>query len=288
MLTSKKYVIIFLLPALALLFFNSIAPTLYALWLSLNVYYLIAVAPPKFAAFGMYLQVLRDAMVQSSLGRTFLFTFLCLAVEVPLGIGIALLVTSDVRGRNFIKTLMAVPILLPAIVVGAIWFLMTLPGRGILPYMLSYLGIDLDLGNHAEQAFAMTVIMDAWHWAPFLALLFAAGIASIPVEYYRSALVDGAGPFMRFRYIILPGIRPVLVLGLMLRTMDAFKIFDEVWFLTGGGPGTATRYASIHLVRLVLAEWNMGAGAALSLILLYLALMISLFIFWIATGLRRE
>ncbi len=136
------------------------------------------------------------------------------------------------------------------------------------------IGVDYNIGVNATQAFATTVFMDVWHWTPFVILTFMAGLASLPKDPYEASLVDGANRWQTFRYITLPLLRPVILTTLFIRIMDTFRVFDEVWMLTSGGPGTATRFVSIHLVREVLRSMNYGYSSAMSLFLLYLTIVI--------------
>lgn len=123
------------------------------------------------------------------------------------------------------------------------------------------------------QAFFTTVLVDIWHWTPFVVLTFMAGLSALPKQPYEAALVDGANRWQVFRYITIPLLKPVILTTLFIRIMDTFRVFDEVWMLTSGGPGTATRYVSIHLVRLVLQSMEYGYSSAMSLFLLYLTIV---------------
>jgi multiple sugar transport system permease protein len=161
------------------------------------------------------------------------------------------------------------------IAVGATWRLLTVPGLGPVPYYLDrWFDIDLRLGMFADQAFLTTVVMDIWHWTPLVTLTMLAGLAGLPKEPFEQAQVDGANRFQIFWHITLPMLRPVILTTVFIRLMDAMRTVDEVWMLTGGGPGTATRYIGLHIWRVVFPKTDYGYGAAMSLLTLYITIVL--------------
>lgn len=265
---------IYLIPALFLLLWNSIIPTLYVAWASTQRWYLTGLTI-TYVGLENYYRVLKDPTFIFSLGRTFTFMIICIAIEIVFGIVVAFLLLEQFRGNKLLQSVISIPFMIPPIAIGATWKLMLLPGRGPVPYLLSSIaGVNFDITTNGLHAFLAVIIMDVWHWTPFVALFIGAALSAVPLEYVESATVDGAKSYMRFRYVILPMIKQQLLLVILLRAMDLFRIFDEVWFLTGGGPGTATSFISIYLIRQILAEWNVGAGSVSSLVLLYVTLML--------------
>ncbi|HDN84663.1 MAG TPA: sugar ABC transporter permease, partial [Candidatus Aerophobetes bacterium] len=172
--------------------------------------------------------------------------------------------------------------------IGSIWVLMTNPDIGPLPYILHKFGIDYNIGVNAKQAFFTVVFMDIWHWTPFVTLTLLAGLTSFPKEPFEAAKVDGANKWQTLRYITLPLLTPVILTMLFIRIMDTFRIFDEVWMLTGGGPGTATRFVSIDVVRRVLVSTDYGYGSSMSVFLLYLTIVMCWLLLNIISIARRE
>ncbi|MEM2122939.1 MAG: sugar ABC transporter permease, partial [Candidatus Bathyarchaeia archaeon] len=229
----------------------------------------------EYIALGNFRTLVFDYDTLTSLRKGLVFSIICLAIQIPLGLAIALLLNRDFKGKSIFRTLLALPLAIAPIAIGCIWLLMTHPEFGVLPYFAKLFNFNYNIGTSSPQAFATTILMDTWHWTPFVAFVLAASIAALPREPFESATVEGASGWQQFRYLMFPMLRAPLLLVILIRFMDAFRIFDEVWMLTSGGPGQATYYVSIHLVRVVLATWEMGFGSALSLFLLYVTIIIS-------------
>ncbi|MCB0086257.1 MAG: sugar ABC transporter permease, partial [Caldilineaceae bacterium] len=176
----------------------------------------------------------------------------------------------------FFRTIHALPIMVAPIAVGAVWRLLVIPGFGPVPFFLDrWFDIEYNIGTYTSHAFFTTVIMDVWHWTPLVTLTMLAGIQQIPDIYYEAARIDGANRWQIFRYITIPMLMPVILTTTFIRIMDALRIVDEVWMLTGGGPGSATRYAGIHIWRVVFPQTDYGYGSAMSLLVLYFTIVLS-------------
>jgi glycerol transport system permease protein len=172
--------------------------------------------------------------------------------------------------------LMALPLLIPWNVVGAMWNIFALPDIGLLGYGLNnWLGIDYNYTQQPLAAWFTIVLMDVWHWTSLVVLLAYAGLISIPDAYYQAAKIDGARPWAVFRYIQLPKMKRVLTIAVLLRFMDSFNIYTEISVLTGGGPGNSTTLLSIDLVKIALGQFDLGRAAAMSLIYFVIILLIS-------------
>jgi multiple sugar transport system permease protein len=191
------------------------------------------------------------------------------------GIIVALIIHRRFRGESIFKVILTLPLAIPPVAIGSMWKLLVYPAIGPLPYYLSKIGISWDITKSATNSFATTVIMDTWHWLPFSVLIILAGLTGIPKEILESAAVDGASGLRRLWYIIFPSIKFELMLVVLFRGMDAFRIFDEIWMLTGGGPGNTTRYLSVSLYMLVLKGWDIGLGSAFSALFLYIIIVLS-------------
>ena len=201
-----------------------------------------------------------------------------LAIEVPLGIVIALSMPRKGFWVPVCLVLMALPMLIPWNVVGSMWNIFTLPRIGLMGYFLNdVLGINYDMTQQPVAAWITVVVMDVWHWTSLVVLLCYAGLVSIPDAYYQAARIDGASPWKVFRYIQLPKMKTVLTIAVLLRFMDSFNIYTEPFTLTGGGPGNSTTLLSIDLVKIALGQFDLGPAAAMSLI--YFA--ITLFVSWL-------
>jgi glycerol transport system permease protein len=220
-------------------------------------------------------QVLNDRNFHSSLLRQCIFTAVILLIEVPLGLGVALCMPRKGPWVSVCLVLMALPLLIPWNVVGSMWNIMALPDIGLLGWSVNALGIEYNYTRQPSAAWVTTVLMDVWHWTSLVVLLCYAGLVSIPDAYYQAAKIDGARPWAVFRYIQLPKLRHVLTIAILLRFMDSFMIYTEVIVLTGGGPGSTTKFLSIDLVQKALGGFDLGPAAAFSIVYFLIILFLS-------------
>lgn len=261
------------LPVLVLVAFNAIIPLMtvvnYAVQDSFggNVFF--------FEGTRWFEAVLASDRFHQALGRQILFTFTILAIEIPLGVGIALCMPRRGIWVSVCLVLMALPLLIPWNVVGAIWNIFALPDLGLLGRMLNGLGFDYNFTRGVGAAWFTMILMDVWHWTSLVVLLAYAGLISIPDAYYQAARIDGASKWAVFRHIQLPKMKRVLTIAVLLRFMDSFMIYTEVFVLTGGGPGNSTTMLSIDLVKLALGQFDLGTAAAMSIIYFLLILIFS-------------
>ena len=221
-------------------------------------------------------QILHSERFHAALGRQFLFTGIILAIEIPLGVAIALAMPRKGIWVPVCLILMALPLLIPWNVVGAMWNIFTLPDIGLMGYGLNnWLGINYDMTQSPLAAWITIVVMDVWHWTSLVVLLAYAGLVSIPDAYYQAAEIDGASKWSVFRFIQLPKMKKVLTIAILLRFMDSFMIYTEPFVMTGGGPGNSTTLVSIDLVKVALGQFDLGPAAAMSLIYFAITLLVS-------------
>jgi len=201
-----------------------------------------------------------------ALWRNLLFSALILAIEVPLGIAVALSMPRE--GWRVAATLvvMALPLLIPWNVVGTIWQIFAREDIGLLGWAVNRLGIPYNYTADPLSAWVTIIAMDVWHWTSLVALLCYAGLRSIPDAFYQAARIDGASRWAIFRNIQLPKMHRVLLIAVLLRFMDSFMIYTEPFVVTGGGPGNSTTFVSIDLVKLALGQFDLGKAAALSIV----------------------
>jgi glycerol transport system permease protein len=204
-----------------------------------------------------------------------MFTGIILAIQVPLGVAIALTMPRQGPWVPVCLVLMALPLLIPWNVVGAMWNIFALPDIGLLGRSINALGIDYDMTQQPVAAWFTLVLMDVWHWTSLVVLLAYAGLISIPDAYYQAAKIDGAKAWAVFRHIQLPKMQQVLTIAILLRFMDSFMIYTEPFVLTGGGPGNATTLLSIDLVKIALGQFDLGMAGAMSLIYFLITLLVS-------------
>jgi multiple sugar transport system permease protein len=207
-----------------------------------------------------------DALLRASIGNTLVFAVAAVVVQMLLGLGLALLVSEAARGRTLYRLVFLLPLLLPGIVIGAIWSLIYNFDFGIINLALSAVGIaPVDWLGSRSLALAAVIAVDIWHWTPFCFLVLLAGVEALPRDVYEAARIDGAGALAALRHITLPLLAPTIAVTFVFRLILAFKVFDEVYLLTGGGPGTATEVLSFTIYRRFFTEDRAGYGAAMSL-----------------------
>lgn len=264
---------LFVLPVVALVAFNAVIPLMTVVNYSVqetfgdNVFF--------WAGVMWFEQVLQSERFHDALFRQLAFTFTILLIEIPLGVAIALTMPKKGPWVPVCLVLMALPLLIPWNVVGAMWNIFALPDIGLLGRSLNALGFDYNFTRQPGDAWFTLILMDVWHWTSLVVLLAYAGLVSIPDAYYQAAKIDGAKPFAVFRYIQLPKMKRVLTIAVLLRFMDSFMIYTELSVLTGGGPGNSTTLLSIDLVKIALGQFDLGPAAAMSLIYFLIILALS-------------
>jgi multiple sugar transport system permease protein len=265
-----------LAPTLLILGVFGLLPFFYVLVVGFADWNSFAVDPtPRFTGVQNYRRLVFDPQFLYSLWLTVRFAFWAVLSELVLGYFLAQLLMRDFPFKGLFRTIHTLPLMVAPIAVGATWRLLTVPGLGPLPYYLdNWLGINLQLGRFADQAFMTTVIMDVWHWTPLVTLTLLAALSAMPKEPYEQAQIDGANRFQIFRHITLPLLKPAILATVFIRMMDALRTVDEVWMLTGGGPGSATRYIGLYIWRVVFPKTDYGYGSAMSLLTLYFTIVI--------------
>jgi len=233
-------------------------------------------------------QVLHDDRMWNALRRQVIFTGTILAIQIPLGVAVALCMPRRGVWVSVCLVLLALPLLIPWNVVGTIWQLFSRIDIGLLGYSLAQLGIDFNIGQSAGAAWAALIMMDVWHWTSLVVILAFAGLRSIPDAYYQATRIDQASRWAVFRYVELPKLKGVLLIAVLLRFMDSFKIYTEPFVVTGGGPGSATTFLSIDLVKMALGQFDLGPAAAFSLMYFLVILAICWAFYTIMVNLDRE
>jgi multiple sugar transport system permease protein len=264
-----------LAPTLLILTVFGVLPFIYVLVVGFADWNTFAADPTaRFAGVQNYRRLVFDTQFLYSIWLTLQFAFWAVLSQVVLGYLLAQLLMKDFPLKGMFRTIHTLPLMVAPIAVGATWRLMTVPGLGPLPYYLKeWFGINLQLGRFPDQAFATTVIMDVWHWTPLVTLTLLAALSSMPKEPFEQAQIDGANRFQVFWHITLPLLKPALLATVFIRLMDALRTVDEVWMLTGGGPGSATRYIGLHIWRVVFPKTDYGYGSAMSLLTLYFTIV---------------
>ena len=270
--TTNQRAWVFVIPVVVLVAFNALIPLMTVVNYSVqetfgnNVFFWEGVK--------WFEQVLNSERFHASFLRQLAFTGTILLIEIPLGIAVALSMPKKGPWVSVCLVLMALPLLIPWNVVGAMWNIFALPDIGLLGRMINGLGIDYNFTQQPIAAWITTIVMDVWHWTSLVVLLAYAGLCSIPDAYYQAAKIDGASAWSVFWRIQLPKMKRVLTIAILLRFMDSFMIYTEPFVLTGGGPGNTTTFLSIDLVKIALGQFDLGPAAAMSLIYFFVVLLL--------------
>jgi glycerol transport system permease protein len=233
-------------------------------------------------------ELLSSSRFWEAMVRNLIFSFIILAIEVPLGIFIALNMPKRGWGVPVCLVLMSLPLLIPWNVVGTIWQVFGRNDIGLLGYYLNAIGIDYNYVQDPFDAWVTIIVMDVWHWTSLVVLLCYAGLVSIPDAFYQAAKIDGASRWAVFRYIQLPKMQRVLLIAVLLRFMDSFMIYTEPFVVTGGGPGNSTTFLSIDLVKTALGQFDLGPAAAMSLVYFLIILLLSWVFYTVMTNYDAE
>lgn len=263
---------LFLIPALFLVSLSAFVPIMTVINYSLHLLYPGSI--PEFYGLGNYEELLQDEIFLDAVQRQFMFTFQILLIEIPLGLLVALSMPQKGKWLTLILVLLGIPLLIPFPIVGMVWRVFTRADLGVVPWLLGKLSYDYRPVEHAMDAWVTTIVMDVWHWVPLVVLLCFAGLQTIPEAYYQAAKIDGASRWATFRHVTLPKLKYVLIIAVLLRAMDSFNIYSEVFMLTGGGPGSTTNFMSIYTSSQAVGGTDLGYGGALSMVYLYIVVML--------------
>ncbi|WP_414979836.1 carbohydrate ABC transporter permease [Congregibacter sp.] len=252
------------LPVLLIVAFSGVVPLMTVV--NYSVQDILNFNSRFFVGFEWYRETLNDPRFIDAFLRQIVFSLTILAIEVPLGVAVAKGIPKDSRFTSLILILLALPLLIPWNVVGTIWQVFARPDIGLLGWTVNALGVSYNYTSEPVHAWLTLVAMDVWHWTSLIALLSFAGLTSIPKPFYQAAELDGASRWQVFRYVEMPRLQGVLIIGVLLRLMDSFMIYTEPFVLTGGGPGNATTMLSQHLATMAVGQFDLGPAAAFSVI----------------------
>jgi multiple sugar transport system permease protein len=210
-----------------------------------------------------------DDVIAPAIFNTLVFVVIAVALEIVLGLALAILVAGVARGKGLVRTVMILPILVPPVAIGSMWKLLYNYDFGIFNQALSAVGLaPVNWLGSTSLALGSVIAVDVWHWVPFVFLILFAAVEALPVEVLEAARVDGATRWQLVRRVMLPLLKPAIVVALVFRTILAFKVFDEVYLLTSGGPGNSTELVTLHLYKVFFEQNQLGYGALLSLALI--------------------
>lgn len=260
----------FHLPAFLALTLITLVPLLYTFRLSFYDYKLSEKGSKDvFVGLQNYVTLFQDEQFLNSLFRTFVFMVCAVVLEVIIGILLALALNAIPKVKRLFTSMILIPMMVAPLVIGLMFNFFINPQFGLYVWLVNTLHLPLPTVLTSDSLTAMTVVilMDVWEWAPYLGLVFLAGLQSISGEYYEAAMVDGASDRQIFRHITLPLMKPVMTVGILLRAMEAFKEFDKPYVLTGGGPGNATEVIDLYTYRQAFVSFKFSYAAAICVVL---------------------
>jgi multiple sugar transport system permease protein len=283
----------FLLPAIIIILALTIMPLVYSLYLSVTNY---EMGRPylgvRFVGLQNYMEAITDTRFLTALLRTFYFSAVVVSCEFALGLILALALNRNFVGRNFVMILLTISFMIAPVAVGFLWWTILDTNYGPMNHLV------VDILHLAENKISWTgdpnvalysiMLVDIWQYTPFMMLILLAGLKSIPAEPYEAALIDGASGLAMFRHITLPLLKPAILVALLIRIIDSFKVYDLVYLLTYGGPGTSSEVASFYIYLRGFKHFRISYASALSYIILVIsAILITLLISIIRRGLRK-
>ena len=286
----RLFLILMALPALAYVVAVGVWPLTKGLWFSLYDYNLLKPTRTHFVGLRNYADVLGDSVTRQAFFNTIVFTVSAVAAELVLGFAIALALWRDDRFNRVCLALILIPVTITPLVVGLIFRALLMPDYGLIGYYLAEYGFSGPRGLFADgpSALATLIFIDIWEWTPLVALILLAGLKALPVDILEAARADGATALQRLRMVIIPLMAPSIVLAVMLRTIDAFRIFDSIFVTTGGGPGNATNSLMLHAVKQGLEFFNIGLASAIANVtLLCIAVFATVFVILFRQADRR-
>lgn len=269
----------FLTPALIFLAVTALFPLLYSVYLSFFRLKLnLPNQEPVFVGFANYAKMLTDTMLHTSTLNTIVFAFISVALEVVLGLMVAMVICSDKMWARVVTSIFMIPMIMAPVAIGTLWRMMMDSSTGVLNYFLSFFGIDsVQWLADPTMAKVSVLLVNVWQLTPWVTVICSAGLKALPQDCIQAALVDGATPRQIFWKIVLPLIKPVLVIVVMMRFTDAFKVFDTVYTMTNGGPGTATEMLPNFIYKQGLKYYDAGYAAALAVVFVLVMAVITLF-----------
>jgi multiple sugar transport system permease protein len=262
----ERWVILVLLgPSLLYLLAMSVYPTVYSLWLSVHNYTIYRPDMVSFAGWDNFAELLDKEVFAQSFWVTILFSFFSVTIEFCLGLAVAVLLDRKMAGIGLLRTLLIVPVLISPVGMGLTFRYILAPTYGLLTYLLQSAGIPTaDWMASTTWALPAVILVDVWQWTPFVTLILLSGMQSVSVEVVEAAELDGLTEWQKLWHIVMPLIRPVAMVVLLIRLIDSIRVFDMIFVLTRGGPGTSTEVLSIYSYVTGFTEGDMGSAAALA------------------------
>lgn len=276
---------LFLAPGVIYLFVMAVYPTIYSLWLAVHNYTIYRPDLISYAGFDNFNDLLNNEVFSGSFVVTVIYSAAAVALELVIGIAVAVLLDRRMRGIGLFRTLLIVPVLISPVGMGLTFRYILAPTYGLLTYLCHRAGIPTaDWMVSATWALPAVILVDVWQWTPFVTLILLSGMQSVSVEVVEAAELDGLSEWQKLRRIVLPLIRPVLMVVVLIRLIDSIRVFDMIFVLTRGGPGTATETLSVFSYVTGFTEGDMGSAAALAWVMV---LFVNVLVFFFLRALSK-
>jgi multiple sugar transport system permease protein len=284
-ISDRAVLHLFIWPTLGLLIAMNVFPLFYSLYLSFTSYSAIAGVAPTWIGFSNFADILSDPRIWQHFATTGRYALLSVSLQTVLGFSLAMLVRQKFNGSGMVTTLILIPMMISPVVVGLFWKLMYNPTFGYFNFLLGFsdpsAGPDMiasAFGGKPIDGLALwaVVLVDVWMWSPFIMLLVLSGLNAIPDYLYEAAAIDRASSWFQFWRITLPQVSPLLLIAVLFRSIEAFKSFDLIMGMTGGGPGDQTEVVAVTLYRTAfLGQFRTGYSSALAYIILIIIIAVS-------------
>lgn len=277
-----------LAPAVLYLFVLAVYPTAYSLWLSLHNFIIYRRDRVSFAGISNFTDLFNSELFRQCFHVTLVFAASAVTIELALGLGIAVLLDRKMRGVGLLRTLLIVPVLISPVGMGLTFRYIFAPTYGLLTYLLHSIGLPApDWTVSVNWALPVVVFVDVWQWTPFVALILLSGMQSVSVEVTEAAELDGLNEWQKLWRIVMPLIRPVLLVVVLIRLIDSIRVFDSVYVLTAGGPGSTTEMLSLLSYITGFTEGDMGSAAAIAWVTLILVnVLVAMFLWLLSRNVR--
>jgi multiple sugar transport system permease protein len=279
-------VLVFTLPAAVVVFFLMVFPVFYTVYMSLHSWFASSLTAPEFIGLQNFKRAFtQDERFRNAIWLTVYFTILATALQLVLGIALALLLNRPFRGKGFFRSIFLMPMVATPVAIALVWMMMYNPTLGVMNYLVSLVGLGpYKWVSDVRFVIPALAVVDTWEWTPLITLITLAGLATLPLEPYESALIDGATSAQMFWRITLPLLRPTIIVALLFRSIDCLKTFDIIYVMTAGGPGFASETLNVYTFQVGLFYFHIGYACSLLVILFALVLGVSLILIKVRRG----
>ncbi len=283
---ERHPVLAFTLPAATVVFVLMVFPVFYTVYMSLHSWFASSLTGPEFIGLQNFKRAFtQDDRFRNAIWLTLYFTALATALQVILGVSLALLLNRPFRGKGFFRSIFLLPMVATPVAIALVWMMMYNPTLGVMNYLVGLVGLGpFKWVSDVRFVIPALAVVDTWEWTPLITLITLAGLATLPLEPYESALIDGATPAQMFWRITLPLLRPTIIVALLFRSIDCLKTFDIIYVMTAGGPGFASETLNVYTFQVGLFYFHIGYASSLLVILFALVLGVSLLLIKVRRG----